>query len=356
MRVSSMLILPILLLACEESEEEFKEGIVDTDGDGISDEDEVALGTDPSLADSDGDGLNDDEEVAFGTDPLEQDTDGDGLTDGAEVLSELDPLNADSDGDGLPDGTEFTGDTDPLNADSDGDGLNDGDESDAGSDPNAVDSDGDGLWDGSEVNNGTDPTNEDTDGDGINDNDDPEPLNNPADQTGDDENPDGSGGGNGGSGEENGLIQPPEITPTAGALPLEGVWDLLDAAPLNDTCGILTQASLFGVDIYTILPEQYNVQNVTGSSFEIEFDGAILPCILDSDGFFECIPQDQSYDLAGTILSASLLFSGGMVSDTEMEAYASGTILSCNGWACSLLPNMGTNCLVDATGQGSFNQ
>ena len=111
----------------------------------------------------------------------------------------------------------LTGDTDPLNADSDGDGLNDGDELDAGSDPNAVDSDGDGLWDGSEVNNGTDPTNEDTDGDGINDNDDPEPLNNPADQTGGSENPDGNGSGNGGSGEEdNGLIQPPEITPTAG--------------------------------------------------------------------------------------------------------------------------------------------
>ena len=61
----------------------------DTDGDGISDEDELALGTDPSLADSDGDGLNDDEEVALGTDPLVQDSDGDGLTDGAEVLSGL---------------------------------------------------------------------------------------------------------------------------------------------------------------------------------------------------------------------------------------------------------------------------
>ena len=80
-----------------------------------------------------------------------------------------------------------------------------------------------------------DPTNEDTDGDGINDNDDPEPLNNPADQTGGSENPDGNG--NGGSGEEdNGLIQPPEITPTAGAVPLEGVWDLL---------GFLSLTSIF---------------------------------------------------------------------------------------------------------------
>ena len=63
------------------------------------------------------------------------------------------------------------------------------------------------------------------------------------------------------------------------------------------------------------------MQNVTGSSFEIEFDGAVLPCSLDADGFFECTPQEQSYDLAGTILSASLLFSGGMVSDTEMEVF-----------------------------------
>ena len=351
MRIVSLFI-PIMLVACEETEEELKDGIIDSDGDGVSDEDEAALGTDPNSADSDGDGLSDGEEAALGTDPLNQDSDDDGLTDGAEALSGLDPLNPDSDGDGLLDGTEFVGDTDPFEADSDGDGLNDGDEIEAGSDPNAVDSDGDGLWDGSEVSNGTDPTNEDTDGDGINDNDDPEPLQNPADQT---EN--GTEGNEGGSGENNnGTGNPPEMTATPGAVPLEGIWNLLNATPVDDTCGILAQASLFGVDIYTILPEEYNVQNVTTSSFEMEFDGAVLPCALDADGYFECTPQEQAYDLAGTILTASLYFAGAMVSDMEMEAYASGTLLSCTGWACALLPNQGVNCFIDATGQGSFQQ
>ena len=46
----------------------------DSDGDGISDFDEVeSFGTDPQLADTDGDGLNDGFETNIGTDPLEGD-------------------------------------------------------------------------------------------------------------------------------------------------------------------------------------------------------------------------------------------------------------------------------------------
>ncbi|HVK30548.1 MAG TPA: PASTA domain-containing protein, partial [Nocardioides sp.] len=43
---------------------------VDTDGDGLSDADEAAAGTDPSNPDSDADGISDGQEVADGTDPL----------------------------------------------------------------------------------------------------------------------------------------------------------------------------------------------------------------------------------------------------------------------------------------------
>jgi hypothetical protein len=43
---------------------------VDTDGDGLTDAEEAALGTDPNLADSDGDGFTDGQEVAAKTDPL----------------------------------------------------------------------------------------------------------------------------------------------------------------------------------------------------------------------------------------------------------------------------------------------
>jgi len=44
---------------------------VDSDGDGLSDSDEVARGTDPHNPDSDGDGVSDGAEVAAGTDPLD---------------------------------------------------------------------------------------------------------------------------------------------------------------------------------------------------------------------------------------------------------------------------------------------
>ena len=45
----------------------------DRAGDGLSDADESAMGTDPSVADSDGDGFDDGEEAAAGTDPLDPD-------------------------------------------------------------------------------------------------------------------------------------------------------------------------------------------------------------------------------------------------------------------------------------------
>ncbi|NBQ65882.1 MAG: hypothetical protein EBT95_10250, partial [Verrucomicrobia bacterium] len=57
----------------------------DTDGDGLTDAQETALGTDPSLADTDGDGLSDSREVALGTNPKSVDTDGDGLNDNVET-------------------------------------------------------------------------------------------------------------------------------------------------------------------------------------------------------------------------------------------------------------------------------
>ena len=61
-------------------------------------------GVDPN-ADTDGDGISDwDELFRLGTDPNRSDTDGDGLSDGAEHLAGADPRNPDEDDDGVPDG------------------------------------------------------------------------------------------------------------------------------------------------------------------------------------------------------------------------------------------------------------
>lgn len=67
-----------------------KEG--DISGEGLTNEREVALGTDFTVADTSGNGLTDREEVeVYGTDPLEVDTTGDGIGDGTIVRLGLDP-------------------------------------------------------------------------------------------------------------------------------------------------------------------------------------------------------------------------------------------------------------------------
>ncbi|MEM1028761.1 MAG: OmpA family protein [Myxococcota bacterium] len=163
---------------------------VDSDGDGLTDAQELALGTDPNDADSDDDGVLDGDEPNFAVD-----TDGDGL------INALDP---DSDGDGLFDGTELgvttpssdtdlaagtfipdadpTTTTNPLLTDTDGGGVSDGDEDinkngaidanetdreDPADDVAPLDTDGDGIPDLEEAFLGTDPFDADTDDDGV---------------------------------------------------------------------------------------------------------------------------------------------------------------------------------------------
>jgi hypothetical protein len=105
---------------------------------------ELANGLNPgdkadAALDSDGDGIPNDVEVSLGTDPHKRDSDGDGIDDDVELALGLDPLNADSDGDGIPDGDEDTDGDGLTNLIELANGLNPGGSADA-----SLDSDGDG--------------------------------------------------------------------------------------------------------------------------------------------------------------------------------------------------------------------
>jgi len=65
---------------------------IDTDHDGLTDEEEEMYGTNPKKIDTDDDALTDRDEVkVFKTDPNNPDTDGDGYIDGEEIRAGFDP-------------------------------------------------------------------------------------------------------------------------------------------------------------------------------------------------------------------------------------------------------------------------
>ncbi|AHF94089.1 hypothetical protein OPIT5_04865 [Opitutaceae bacterium TAV5] len=171
----------------------------DIDGDGLTNLEEYLAGTDMLVhnLDSDRDGLSDEDEInLYGTDPHNPDTDGDGIPDVYEISVGTDPLVArqelistdfqtslrvgwqDTDGDWMPDDYEdrYPGIMDPLVADGDkdgdGDGVSNWQEWAGGHRPDNIDTDGDGMPDGWELQYGLDPTDPrdadlDTDGDGL---------------------------------------------------------------------------------------------------------------------------------------------------------------------------------------------
>ena len=128
--------------------------LVDSDGDGLSDDDELNLyHTDPRNYDTDGDGLGDGVEIKMGLDPLTpnvlqgcdptQDDDGDRLNDCEEQILGTDPCQFDTDGDGFSDLVEVLRGTNPLvpenTLDSDRDGYANVDELAEHTDPFSID-------------------------------------------------------------------------------------------------------------------------------------------------------------------------------------------------------------------------
>ncbi len=130
------------------------EYVIDSDGDGISNADELNMGSDPYSPDGDNDGLSDyDELFVYGTSPMNNDSDYDDMPDFYEIQVGLDPTQKDGrfdhDDDDLISLFEYGNGTMPFNPDSDGDGMTDGWELENGLNPLANDAtedpDSDGM-------------------------------------------------------------------------------------------------------------------------------------------------------------------------------------------------------------------
>lgn len=135
---------------------------LDSDGDQLTNIEEIKLGTNPYQEDTDGDDLSDYIEILFlGLNPLKMDTDDNGVMDGDE----------DTDEDGLKNIEEIKMGLESWNKDTDYDGIADGEEVyKYNTNPVKEDTDGDTLLDGVEPSLGFSPIKKDTNNNGINDN------------------------------------------------------------------------------------------------------------------------------------------------------------------------------------------
>jgi len=156
------------------------DALLDNDEDGLSNVGEFQAETNPNINDTDGDGLTDGDEVlTHGTSPILSDTDSDSLSDSDEInVHQSNPILVDSDNDGLPDGDEINLHNTNVNvSDTDGDGLGDGFEVEHDFDvltsdgAASLDADRDGLTTLAEFVLGTNPVVGDTDNDGLIDGD-----------------------------------------------------------------------------------------------------------------------------------------------------------------------------------------
>lgn len=122
----------------------------DSDGDGLTDQEERQLGTDPSLRDTDGDRISDIDEVEQGTDPLTAET---SVTISVPTPAPIEIVT--------PSSTEPTVPTSTIEVsptpDRDADTLSDQAEVAYGTDPTKSDTDGDGFSDAEEIKNGYNP-------------------------------------------------------------------------------------------------------------------------------------------------------------------------------------------------------
>lgn len=135
---------------------EMSGGVIDTDGDGVSDADD-AFPNDPNEStDSDGDGVGDNSD-AFPNDANESvDSDGDGVGDNYDVFPFDASESADSDGDGVGDNSDAFPNDANESADSDGDGVGDNGDVFPNDASESADTDGDGVGDNSDANANSD--------------------------------------------------------------------------------------------------------------------------------------------------------------------------------------------------------
>jgi hypothetical protein len=315
---------------------------IDSDGDGMTDRAELAMGLDPTSPDSDHDGVPDSLEAPGGRlvdtdhdgvpDALDDDSDGDGIPDSAEGAADADGdgipnfRDLDSDGDGLTDRVEGAGDLDRdgvpnyLDLDSDGDGVSDQREVANGSSPLNPDTDGDGIPDGVETGTGSAPL--DTDGDGT-----PDVIDTDSDNDG---MPDSAGVKNGelidsdgdgipdsldGDSDNDGI--PDSVERGTGSSPADsdgdGIPDYLDTDSDND-----------GVS------DSQELGPTPGSPLDTDGDG--IADYLDGDADNDCV-------LDGTEAQNERLFSALPSADADLNCPASAPKCDTTVGRCVLPPN-----------------
>jgi hypothetical protein len=117
---------------------------------------------------------------------------------------------------------------------------------------------------------------------------------------------------------------------------LDGTWSILDPVIVAENCNVNAWSSI--VDIYDLVPSEFEVANVSNIGFSMNLLGVSILCSIENGIFFcdtyETVIPVPSFDASGEVL---FLYEGIVQSSSSLTMNLEIDIYNCTGNDCPIL-------------------
>ena len=117
---------------------------------------------------------------------------------------------------------------------------------------------------------------------------------------------------------------------------LDGTWSISDPVIVSENCNVNAWSSI--VDIYDLIPSEFEVTNTSDTGFSMNLLGASLSCFVENEVFlcdtYETEIPVPSFDASGEVL---FLYGGVLYSASSLTMTLEIDIYNCTGNDCPIL-------------------